>query len=300
MKNVESAKYFQVDHRIEEILKKEGVVILPSQEAWKKYKWSRKYFKKRPKEGFFIWVTKQIRFPVSTCVTISSEGVQQNLLNLMIIERGLSVKSYSICNATSANLHGQHNAFGKIILKEGATMEMISTHSWGVNDVVKPAYHFILEKNSSLDYKFRSINSPKKFISKNVFKLFEGAKLRVEVALKANNSYVELYETTYLNGENSDAISKLRVVSGKKSEIIGCTKMIANAPSKGHLDCRGLMLKNDSKITLIPALVNANKESTLTHEASIGRITEDVLNYLMSRGLSEEEAIDLIVAGFLR
>ncbi|MCD6402984.1 MAG: SufD family Fe-S cluster assembly protein [Candidatus Aenigmarchaeota archaeon] len=299
MKSVENAKYLQIDHRVEEILRKEGVVILPSQKAWEKFEWSREYFGKKPDEGFFVWVTKQIPFPISTCVTISSENVEQNMMNLVVIEEGIKVKSYSICNASSFDLHGRHNALGKIILKKGSKMELLSTQSWGSEDVVEPTYYFILEENSMLDYKFKSLNPPKRFVSKNVFELKENAKVRIEVAVKANNSYVELHETTYLNGKNADAVSKLRVVSDKKSEIIGYTKMVANAPSKGHLDCQGLMLRNDSRITLIPALENANKEATLTHEASIGRITEDVLNYLMTRGLTEEEAIDLIVTGFL-
>jgi hypothetical protein len=50
---------------------------------------------------------------------------------------------------------------------------------------------------------------------------------------------------------------------------------------------------------LVPELVNENKDALLTHEASIGRISEEELNYLRARGLSENEAIDLIVAGFL-
>jgi len=61
----------------------------------------------------------------------------------------------------------------------------------------------------------------------------------------------------------------------------------------------GLLLAEDSSINAIPELVNRNKDTSLTHEASIGKISEEILNYLRSRGLTEDQAIDLIVSGFL-
>jgi Fe-S cluster assembly scaffold protein SufB len=61
----------------------------------------------------------------------------------------------------------------------------------------------------------------------------------------------------------------------------------------------GLLLAEDSSINAIPELVNNHKDASLTHEASVGKISEEVLNYLRSRGLTEDQAIDLIVSGFL-
>jgi Fe-S cluster assembly scaffold protein SufB len=75
---------------------------------------------------------------------------------------------------------------------------------------------------------------------------------------------------------------------------------LANSPSKGHLDCQGLLVDKKSKISLIPALICQNKETQITHEASIGKISEEQLTYLRMRGLSEKEAIDLICSGFLK
>ncbi len=61
----------------------------------------------------------------------------------------------------------------------------------------------------------------------------------------------------------------------------------------------GLLLDGNSSIDAVPELLNKNKDATLTHEASIGRISEEELSYLRSRGLTEDEAIGLIVTGFL-
>jgi len=85
----------------------------------------------------------------------------------------------------------------------------------------------------------------------------------------------------------------------KNSKITAHSSIIATAPSKGHLDCQGLLVDKNSEISLIPELICHNKNAQITHEASIGRISEEQLSYLRMRGLKEEEAIDLIVAGFL-
>lgn len=301
MKNVKNVSYLQIDHKIVKILKKEGIIILPSSEAWEKFKWTRRYFgREKPKEGYFIWVTKQVNFPISTCVSIESKNVEQNLKNLVVIEKGIKVKGYTLCSALSSKLQAKHFALEKVVLKENSSYNLISTHVWGSKDEVYPSYEFILEKNAILNYKMKSLYPAKKFVSKNVFRLKENAKAISEASIRAKNSFVKIYEITYLNGKNSNGISKLRVVSQANSKVYGYTKMIAKEEAKGHLDCQGLIVDKNSKISLIPALINSNKKAILTHEASIGRISDEELNYLMVRGLKEDEAIELIVRGFLK
>jgi len=74
--------------------------------------------------------------------------------------------------------------------------------------------------------------------------------------------------------------------------------MVANDAGTGHV-CMGLLLSENSSIQAIPELINRNKDVSLTHEASVGKISEEALNYLRSRGLTEDEATDLIITGFL-
>jgi len=300
MEDAKSVWYLQIDHRVEKILKKEGVIVLTSPEAWKSYEWTHKYFSKKPKEGFFVWVTKQVPFPISTCVTISSKDVEQRLTNLIVIEKGIKAKSYAICNSAAMNLSGTHVARGKVVLKDGASLEMLSVQTWGKEDMVDISYTHYLGKNASLTYRFKNFSPPKILKTKNVFRVGENAKVKTETAIKSKDSLVKIYDYTYLIGKNSDAISKIRAVASDGSKVYGYTKMVARSVGKGHLDCQGLVVDNKSKIALIPTLVNMNKNAILTHEASIGKISEDVLNYLMSRGLSEEEAIELIISGFLK
>jgi len=92
---------------------------------------------------------------------------------------------------------------------------------------------------------------------------------------------------------------KLRMISDENSKISSHSKIVARGGGKGHIDCMGLLLSESSFINSTPELVNANKNAVLTHEAAIGKISEEELNYLRSRGLSKDEAVNLIVTGFL-
>lgn len=82
-----------------------------------------------------------------------------------------------------------------------------------------------------------------------------------------------------------------------KSSLVA--RWLQNDAGTGHVDCMGLLLSENSSVQAIPELINRNKDASLTHEASVGKISEETLNYLRSRGLTENEAINLIVTGFL-
>ena len=273
MKNVRNAHYWQVDNKIKKILESQGVLVLPSSQAWQKFPWTRKLFEKKPEEGYFIWVRKQPKLPLTTCVTIASPKISQNLGNLLVIEKNIKAKANVFCNAVKKNLCGKHQARGKMILKEGSSLEYNHYHTWGEKDLVNIDYQFVLEKESQLFFVYKNQSPPKN---------------------------LEMKESLLLKGDGSQGTIKLRLVGKKNSKILAKSSITALAAGKGHLDCQGLLIDKNSTISLIPGLVCKNPKAQITHEASIGRISEDELNYLRMRGLTESEAIDLIVSGFLR
>jgi len=299
MKNVKSVHYLQIDNKIKQILGSDKVVILPSKEAWKKFKWARKWFLRTPKEGYFVWIRKQTDFPLITCVTIASPKISQNLTNLLVIEKGIKAKANVICNAKKNNLCGIHKAKGKLILKEGASLEYNHFHRWGKKDFVNPDYEFILEKDSRLIYTYKNLFPPKNLEIKTTITSFQNSHPNLSFLINGLNSKIDLKETLLFVGKNSQGIIRLRLVGRKNSQITAKSTIIAKVPGKGHLDCQGLLVGKDSKISLIPELICQNKKAQITHEASIGKIAEEQLNYLRQRGLTEKEAIDLIVSGFL-
>lgn len=299
MKSVRSANFLQVDNEIRRILAEKGVIVLSSREAYKEFTWTRDYFEHKPEEGYFIWIKKPINHPLTTCIAISSPKVSQNPRNLVVIERNVEAEINSVCNAVKKNLCGSHVGRSKVVLKENSGLKIRHFHKWGGGDVVGSSIEFSLEKRARLFHTYRCLTVPEKLKTENKTSLDSYSSANSEVAVLAKDGHVDIHDSTFLNGEKSSGISRLRMIADENSTILAHSKMVANAVGTGHLDCMGLLLAEESSINAVPELLNKNKDAMLTHEASVGKISEEVLNYLRCRGLTEDEAIDLIVAGFL-
>ena len=293
-----NAIYQQIDNVIK-ILKLEGVEILTINDAIKKYSWIGKYIKK-PLSGYFIRVRGMQKAPISTCFLIDTPNIKQHLTNVIVVEENAKVTFRTLCAANRANLSSVHTDYTKLILKENAEIRIEHLHRWGTRDFVSMALNVEMGKNSKLEYVYRSLESPKKLYSVTKGICEENATAKILASVVTENSIIKINDEFWLIGDKSSAVIKFRVAGREKGYAKTVSKIVAEGGNtKGHLDCQGLMISENSELDMIPELISRNKTATLTHEASIGRITEDVLTYLKARGLTESSAIDLIVAGFL-
>ena len=299
MRSAKSAHYLQLDTETCQISHREGVIIKPSREAYNELEWTRQYFEQEPSEGYFIWVKESTARPLTTRITICSPEVSQHPRNLIVVEENVEAEINSICNATKRYLYGSHIGRSKIVLKENSGLKMRHFHKWGKEDSVSSSIDFSMERGARLSHTYKCLAVPKTLKMENNTFLESHSSANFEVVILAKGGEVDMYDATFLNGEKSNAITRVRLVGDKGSRIISHSKMVGNEAGTGHLDCMGILLANDSSINAIPELINRNNGASLTHEASVGKISEENLNYLRSRGLAEDEAIDLIVAGFL-
>jgi len=300
MKNVKNVHYLQVDHKVKNIFEAKEVIVLASPAAWERFKWSRKYFGKKPKEGYFVWLKKQVNFPLVTCLAIASPKISQDLRNLLVIEKGIKARANVVCSALKNNLCGIHKAKGKLILKQGASLEYNHFHKWGRKDFVSPDYEFVLGNNSRLIYNYKNLFPPENLRLKTMIFANKDSSCQINFFVNGLNSKIDMKDTIFLEGQNSQGIVRLRLVGRKNSQIKAESTIVARVAGKGHLDCQGLLVDRTAKISLVPRLICENKKAQITHEASIGKISQDQLTYLRMRGLSEREATDLIISGFLK
>ncbi|MCD6097236.1 SufD family Fe-S cluster assembly protein [bacterium] len=298
-KNVKNVCYWQINHKVQSILKAKQIIVLPSPVAWEKIKWARQWFKNKPKEGYFIWAKKQINWPVETCITIASKGAKQDLVNLFVIEKGLNLNVNAFCNTSKKNLSGKHLARGVFILKQGSSLKYNHLHHWGKNDFVDIDYQIFLRKGAQLTYNLKNFSPPGEIKAKTFVQAEKESSAMFDFVINGNNSLINLEDNLVLKGKDSQGIIRTRLVSKEKSQVKVLSKICAQAPSKGHLDCQGLLIGNSSSIDFVPELDCCHPQAEITHEASIGRISEEQLAYLRTRGLTEAQAIDLIVSGFL-
>jgi Fe-S cluster assembly scaffold protein SufB len=113
-------------------------------------------------------------------------------------------------------------------------------------------------------------------------------------------SKIDIGGNVELIGNNTCAEIHAKAIATDSSALfLRGTIIENNSNSKGHLECRGLMLSDSAKITAIPELIAQKMGAKLSHEAAIGKISQEEITYLMSRGLSEEKANSVIIRGFL-
>jgi len=291
--------FFQKDNKIEKIEKGKGFVLLPSFAAWEKFTWTKKYYQKKPKGGYFLWAKESLSEPFLTCVAACTKKISQNLENLLVVEQGKKIKIKTTCFAQKRELSVSHQAKGKVLLKKGAILDYENFHYWGKKDKVSPSYEFFLEKESKLNYFYKNFSSPEKLFLKTKIFSFEKSKFDLKVTIKAEKGEVEVEEEGFLEKKEAQGTIKIKIVGDKGSKIKAFSRLFGKAPSRGYLECQGLMLDEKSRMDFAPELISENKKSQLFHEASIGKISEEELFYLRTRGFTEREAINIITRGFL-
>lgn len=299
-KNVNTVHFKQINHKVEQMHSTDAFKVLKSPDAWDKYPWVREYFDQKPQGGYFVWVKESSDCPILTCVSISGSNVKQSLSNLLVVDNGVQAELNGECNVLAQDLGSEHNALGKIVLREGSILNYNSIHSWGGKDKVITDYEFTLEKNTLLNYRFRMVSAPKLVDMQTKITLRENAKSVLEILSDCSNTEFNIHDITVLEGDNSSGISKIKLVGRENANICARSQIVAAGKAKGHLECDGLMIDDSSKISLLPQLDCENKDAELTHEASVGKISEEQMTYLRMRGLTEEQALNLIVSGFLQ
>lgn len=239
-------------------------------------------------------------YPVQACLYLDKEGLQQNVHNIIIAEEGSELHIITGCSTSPHMKKGIHVGISEFFIKKNAKLSFTMIHNWAEDMVVRP---------------------------RSVAQVEEGGLfLNNYICMKPTKS-LQMYPTTHLIGR--DAVARFYSIivgspgcdydlggriylknPGNKAEIVARTisnggRIIARghligevADIKAHLECKGLLLKG-GLIHAIPELEGHVDGVEMSHEAAVGKIAQEEISYLMSRGLSEEEATSTIVRGFL-
>ncbi len=281
-----------------------GVEILSTKEALKKYDWLEEYswklIEKRENDfdGYFIRVPRglKVEFPVEACLYLKRIK-NQNVHNIIIVEENSELNLITGC--TSEKLSGIHLGISEFYVKKNAKLTFTMIHNWKRKNEVLPRSAIRVEENGVSINNYILLSPvkylkayPTAYLDKNAKAVFSS------IIVGFENSEIDLGSRVYLNGENSSAEIISRSIS-RGGKIIARGHLIGNAENvKGHLECKGMILGSGT-IHAIPELEASNPNVDLSHEAAIGKIAEDEIFYLMTRGLSRDEAISLLIRGFM-
>ncbi len=253
-------------------------------------------------DGYFIRVKAghHIKAPVQTCVMISKNKTVQNVHNIVIVEEGASLEMITGCSTTHHANDSLHVGVSEIYVADNASLTFSMIHSWGKQTGVRPRTSTVVGKNARYTNNYVILNPVGSLQSFPTATLDEGASAMYNTMCIAHEgSDIDTGGLVYLNGKKSNAQIMSRSIS-MGGMMCARGRLVGNAPEvKAHLECRSIIMKDGGSTLAVPELEAHVADVEMTHEAAVGKIAQDQIEYLMSRGLDEDQAVSMIVRGFL-
>ncbi len=251
--------------------------------------------------GFFVRVKKgcRVELPIQTCFFMT--GGAQLVHNVIVVEEGAEAVVVTGCSIMPESI-GFHAAVTEIYLSRGAKLIDVMIHSWNNVTHVRPRTVAILESGATyVSYyvnmsRTRTIQTMPKIMLKG-----EGSQCyAASVVLGLGEGYYDIGSYAVLEGGESSAQLVSKVVARDSAKIVSRLRIDAHGRgSRGFAECNALILGEGAGVSTIPELVSSTSDAELYHEASIGKIRGDELEYLMLKGFTEREAIALLVRSFV-
>ncbi|HKK33309.1 MAG TPA: SufD family Fe-S cluster assembly protein [Desulfomicrobiaceae bacterium] len=252
--------------------------------------------------GYFIRTEKgaKITEPVQSCLFIKGENVGQNVHNIVVVEEDSELHIITGCATSHGVKSAMHLGISEFYIKKGGKLTFTMVHNWGEEVNVRPRTVGFVEEDGVLLNNYillKPVHSVQSYPT--IYLNGPGAVARFNSVIVApEGSHVDTGSRIVLNAPDTkgEIISRNITTGGT---IINRGEIIGNAvPARGHLECKGLILGN-GLMHAIPELQGSVTGVELSHEAAVGKIAQEEIEYLMARGLDEDEATATIVRGFL-
>ncbi len=310
-----------VYHHLREDLEKQGVVFLDTDTALKeKPELLKKYFGKiiPPEDnkfaalnsavwsgGSFIYIPPGIKvdMPLQAYFRINAENIGQFERTLIIVDEGAEVHYIEGCTAPVYSSESLHCAVVELVALKDAKLRYTTIQNWSsdvYNLVTKRAHAY---EGATVEWIDGNIGSKITMKYPGIYLLGErayGETLSVAFAGKNQHQDTGAKMIHLAPNTTSKVTSKSVSRLNGRSTYRGLLKVVKNATNvKATVRCDALLLDDTAKTDTYPYMEIDAEDATVTHEATVGKIGDEQIFYLMSRGFNEEEALSLIVNGFM-
>jgi Fe-S cluster assembly protein SufB len=255
--------------------------------------------------GSFIYVPPgiHVEMPLQAYFRINTQNMGQFERTLIIVDEGAYVHYVEGCTAPTYSSNSLHSAVVEIIVKDGGRCRYTTIQNWSNNVYNLVTKRAVAYKKATMEWVDGNLGSQLTMKYPAVILAGEGAHgevLSIAFAGKGQHQDAGAKITHLAPNTTSQIISKSISKDGGRASYRGLLKIGPEAHhSRSNVVCDALLLDDFSRSDTYPTIEVDAKEVTMGHEASVSKIGEDQLFYLMSRGVSEDEANALIVNGFL-
>ncbi len=254
--------------------------------------------------GYFMRILPgaELTFPLQSCLMITERNFEQRVHNIIIAEEGSKAHIITSCLQHSSVPNASHLGISEIYVKKDAMLNFTMVHQWGEETMVRPRTGAEVGDNATFVSNYVCMR-PVRDVQMYPVAYCNGVDSRVSfnsILYGQRNGQLDIGSKAILTGRGSKAEMVSRAIARE-----GCKMIIRgmiegdNADCKGHLECRGLLMDDKSVMQSIPELIAKKKGVEITHEAAVGKISEKEIVYLMTRKLSRDQAVSLIIRGFM-
>ena len=310
-----------VYHNMKEEFQKLGIIFTDTDSALKEYpEIFKQYFSKLvpPTDnklaalnsavwsgGTFIYVPKGVRVdvPLQTYFRINAEGTGQFERTLIVVDEGASVHYVEGCTAPTYSSNSLHAAIVEIFTLKDAYCRYTTIQNWSDNVYNLVTKRARAEAGATVEWIDGNLGAKTTMKYPSVYLEGEGARGTMLSVAFANGKQIQDTGAKMIHNApntSSSTISKSIAKSGGEVNYRGQVTFNKNsAGSISHIECDTIIMDNESKSDTIPYNEIHNSQVALEHEAKVSKISEEQLYYLMSRGLTEIQATEMIVMGFV-
>ena len=255
--------------------------------------------------GSFIYVPPgvKIEFPMQAYFRINSENMGQFERTLIIVDEGASIHYVEGCTAPTYSSNSLHSAVVEILVKKGGRCRYTTIQNWSNNVYNLVTKRAMAYKDALMEWVDGNLGSKLTMKYPAIWLMEEGARgetLSIAFANDGQHQDAGAKMVHCAPNTSSRIISKSISKGGGRSSYRGLAKVQNGATNcKSNVVCDALILDPDSRSDTYPYIEVDEDDVAMEHEASVSKIAEEQLFYLMSRGMSEAEASAMIVTGFI-
>lgn len=248
---------------------------------------------------------KKIVEPLFFCFGLKGPKDNQQIVPRIVLEEGAEVKIVAHCSFPHAAM-SSHKMEGEFVIGKNAKFFYEEHHYHGTKSgaMVMPKLFVDVQEGGAFESKFSlSKGSVGKVSIEVEVKLGKNAKSDIETKVlgRGEKDIVTIIDKVTLEGENSKSLIKMRAAAKDGGRVFMQGETCANAAGAvGHVDCQEIVTGVGSVAKAVPIVEVSNDQARITHEASVGKINQKELETLMTRGLDEDEATDLIIEAMMR
>ncbi|HCF51208.1 MAG TPA: ABC transporter permease [Syntrophomonas sp.] len=261
---------------------------------------------KQDKPGFDLEVAPGTKGEtVHVPVILTKSGLTDMVYNTFIIGEAADVTIIAGCGIhNSSHMNSQHDGIHEFILYPHSKLRYVEKHygegSGQGKKILNPTTTVQVAEGATIEMEMVQIAGVDDAVRTTTVHIQEKGYVKmIERLLTHGDQHAESHVEMHIDGPGGSGQVLSRSVAKENSEQVFRAALIGKADCAGHVECDSIIMDH-SKIRAIPQLVAEDANAVLTHEAAIGRIAGEQLIKLMSLGLTEQQAIDTIIEGFLR